>query len=382
MQACELWQHNNNLYSRNYKNKIKSAHVALDLKNVMIFIIFFGGYIMLSIDSCILAVPSDMVDINMKYFESTTTSPYGEVISMYSKPDIFGFHKVEVFWGVRLHLSSKILLEQYGYGININTIQRVFDVINTSKCIKLKTNELSDFKVHSCDFVANFKTDKPHTNYYQSLNLVNNPRYRNMHYADKNSQGFAFIGKQQKNKYFNFYDKEKELQRTKNREFVKAVGRSTLLEDFKNVIRIEFRAITHKQIRDSCQTPNIQLDHILNSEHSPLYTIYCEIIGNSKIPLDCVLFPENIKKKKDIGEFLYNLGCQCWLNQHNGSIQQALIPINNALRLTEKHNQSTSRESKKYSLKFQAIASSQLNFNSNPNPNEYIDEIRNFLFKH
>jgi hypothetical protein len=251
----------------------------------------------------------------------------------------------------------------------------VFDVIESSQFVKLKTRCLSDYKVHKCDFVANFKTEKEHMLYYQVLNLITNSHYKNVIYDEKKASGFTFIGKQDKNKYLNFYDKEKELLQLVNKPLVNAVGIDRLRDSFKNVIRIEFKAITFKQIKDFCGIKDIGLNHVLDGKGNPLHKIFYEIVGNAQIPENCVLLLEDIKSSKELNDFLLNLAYKVWLNQHNGNIGQALIPIKNKLKACEKDKQSVYNKFKTHKLKLQAIKSSPLDIN----PNEYIDEIKNFL---
>lgn len=336
--------------------------------------------IMIVVDSTTIAIHRDLVDVFGNNF-SRTTAPDGSLVKMVAKPDRIGINTIEVRPDiVRFDVSAKILSEQYKTGININTIGRVLDMINITGIIKLKSNNLSDYHVHKCDFMANFHTDKPHQNYYDALNIIHNPRYINAIYESTCKNGFAFIGKQSgRNKYMKFYSKEKELYRSCNKKFVEIVGISNLMSYFQNVIRIEFRAITHKQIRSYGNINNNDLESLLLSHGRPLYKMFCEILRGNSIQQDKLPLLGNIRTIKELESMLQYLGYNSWLNMFNNDIDNALSPIKQILKTTEKHKSNTSRTLKSYKDSFQKALNNDLIKIGTSNISDQINEIKEFL---
>jgi hypothetical protein len=338
--------------------------------------------IMISVDSITIAVPRELVDVVSTNF-SSTTAPDGSLIKMVAKPECIGINTIEVKPDiVRFDVSAKILLEQYSSGININTIERVFDMLNKTNIIKLNSNDLSDYKVHKCDFVGNFITDKPHQDYYNALNIIYNPRYRNAMYEKSCKTGFAFIGQQSsRNKYMKFYDKLKELHQSCNKRFVGVVGMHNLANYFEDAIRIEFRAITHQQIRTYSGIDSNSLHSLLLSNDNPLYKIFCEILRGNKMKINESLLVENITTNRELENMLLYLGCKTWLSNFDDDVCSALSPIKQILKAKEKHKSHTSRALKVYKDKFQEVLSNEINQTATI-PNSAIDnveEIKTFL---
>ncbi len=335
---------------------------------------------MIVLDSMTIAVPSNLVEVTDSCFSHTFDSG-GNLLRKVTKSNILGFNAIEVKPDItRIDVSAKIILEQYKDGININTIGRVLDTINATGIIRLKSNTLTDYKVHKCDFVANFHTNKPHQDYYNALNLIYNPRYTNAMYEKISKNGFAFIGKQSgSNKYMKFYDKEKELYRSCNKPFVKIVGMPNLMNDFKDVIRIEYRAITHEQIRIYSEINSNDLDSLLRGVGNPLYKVFCEILRGNSIKHDDLALLGNIRTIQELDYMLGNVGYTFWLNMFGNDLNNALSPIRQMLKLSEKYKSSTSRKLKYYKEKFQQLLSFEMATISDNNVTDSIDEIKRFL---
>lgn len=335
---------------------------------------------MIVADSMTIAIRRDLVDISGNHF-SRTTAPDGSLIKMVTKPAYIGINTIEIKPDVvRFSVSAKILLEQYSFGININTIDRVLDVINKTGIIKLNSNNLNDYHVHKCDFVANFHTDKPHQDYYNALNIVHNPRYRNAMYEKTCKNGFAFIGHQSgSNKYMKFYDKGTELSLPCNREFVECVGMERLMMDLQDVIRIEFRAITYKQIRDYSEVGSNDLESVLLANGNPLHKIFCEILRGNLIKQDRSPLLGKMKTIQELESLLQILGYKSWLNMFGNDLHSALSPIRQMLKANEKHKSNTSRKLRLYKDTFQKVLSNDITISGTSNITDHINEIKEFL---
>ena len=337
---------------------------------------------MISVDSITIAVPLELVDIVSTNFFSTT-APDGRLIKKVAKPECIGINIIEVKSDiVRFDVSAKILLDQYSSGININTIERVFDMLNKTNIIKLNSNDLSDYKVHKCDFVANFITNKPHQDYYNALNIIYNPRYRNAMYEKICKTGFAFIGQQTgSNKYMKFYDKWKELHQSYNKRFVETVGMHNLVNYFEDAIRIEFRAITHQQIRTYSGIDSNSLHSLLLSNDNPLYKIFCEILRGNSIKNNQLQLLGNISTIKNVEDVIQQFGSIVWLNMFGNDTGRALSPIKQVLKATVPHTSNRSRKLKAYRDLFQNnLGHGALECDSNY-INDHITEIGEFLIE-
>lgn len=335
---------------------------------------------MITLDSLTIAIAREFVEVNAMHFY-TTRSPDGNVLKMTAKPILIGIIVIEVMLNiVRITVSAKILLEQYKLGININTIDRVLDKINESGIIKLNSYNLADYQVHKCDFVANFCVDKPRHDYYCALSIVHNPYYQNRVYSDKYSNGFAFIGQQVKNnKYLKFYDKDIELNRSCNRQFIRAVDNDKLQNDFSDVIRIEFRAISLTQIRTYCDIESNSLESLLLSHANPIHKVFCEILRGNTIKSGDILQLEDINQIKDFESLIKQIGYQYWLSLYDNDINKALSPIKQILQVNISHASNRSRKLRSYKEFLQNAFINKMLASNDSCTSKNIDEISNFL---
>ncbi|MEN9391606.1 MAG: hypothetical protein RL017_904, partial [Pseudomonadota bacterium] len=131
-----------------------------------------------SFDTITLAISKDYVDIvNPSYFHTTTNSD-GVIVGKKSlKLNYTGLNVIKIEKNVcRITISAKILGANYVQGININTIDMVFEMINKSNIIKLKTFELAHYQIHYCDVVINYRINDGENleDYFYSLSMINN----------------------------------------------------------------------------------------------------------------------------------------------------------------------------------------------------------------
>lgn len=335
---------------------------------------------MITLDSITIAINIDLVDVLSNKF-TNTTDPDGVITNQLYKPDIIGFNKIEIKSDiVRFDISSKILLDRYKLGININTIELVFDAIDATGIIKFKSRSLLDFKVHKCDFVANFYVDKPQANYYNALNSICNSNYNNQIYQNSSLTGISYTSNNQsKDKnYLKFYDKQEELYRSSNKGFMNLTN-WMLLDQFSNVIRIELRANSFKQIRDFAAIKDNNLHDLLFSDENPIYKVFCQIIGSS-IQHNCMISDlTNVGNSKDLHKNLEFIGCKYLLENSNNDINYLLSVIRQGLKSNEMHKSNTSRVLKNFSQLCSNVIQSQFLSENKSNASEYIDEIKNFL---
>ena len=75
------------------------------------------------------------------------------------------------------------------------------------------------------------------------------------------------------------YDKEKELQRVENRDFISYLhDQDSLLSYFKGKVRFEFNLNSRQAIRETLNIEDTSIDEILNSTANPIYNFIDEVI--------------------------------------------------------------------------------------------------------
>lgn len=334
---------------------------------------------MITLDSMTIAIDRSLVDVNEKHFTKTVL-PNGSIAKMSIKPDIIGINNIEVLDStVRVSVSAKILLEQYKLGINQSTINQVFQAINNTSIIKLNSNKLADYTVHMCDFVANLYVKTNHDNYYNALNMISNHNYQNKKYKN----GFAFIGQQVvKNKYLKFYDKVIELNQPCNKLFVNKVGLQQLQNDFMDIIRVECRAITFKQIKAYANIDSNKLDCLLSSNANPLYKAFNEVCRGNTIQQYNLLSFDSIKTFKDYDMLIVLIAYQVILNMFNNDIARSLDYIRDALKLIDTYPSNLSRKIKECKTLLQNASQTNLYSAGEVNRIDYIKEMQERLLEY
>lgn len=75
------------------------------------------------------------------------------------------------------------------------------------------------------------------------------------------------------------YDKEKELQRAENRDFISCLhDQDSLLSYFKGKVRFEFNLNSRQAIRETLSIEDTSVDEILNSDANPIYNFLNDVV--------------------------------------------------------------------------------------------------------
>lgn len=262
----------------------------------------------MTLDSIKVHAPADVLSsINTdKFRHNVSTNGTGGQITKdryVSNGTITGLKMVEVNnidQSLTLELSAKILLDDYFQSININTIEQVFDMVNHSGLITIDKSRISDFDVHSIDSTKNINGHYKPKQYFDNMMMIpQNPKYVKEAYRgcgdNKHKTGIVFRGKQRtfKERLLG-YDKIEELKHEK--KFLKSVNRPMqVLNDFKNVARIECNLTNYGRIREYCNVSDQNLIHILESESTPNWTIWKRIKGAAVCQLELFNYPEQMK---------------------------------------------------------------------------------------
>ena len=337
---------------------------------------------MLSIDSCTLAIPRDMVDIVDPSYFRTITDSTGVIILQQAKAlNYFGLNSITVEYKIiRILISAKILGNDYMQGINIHTIETVITLINKSNIIKLKTVDPKDFEVHHCDVVANYRIEEGErlTDYFYALNLIHNPKYTTTPYKSNNILNGVSFNTKSKKGYFNCYDKYREMHLSKNRGFVQLLGENKVYSDCYNVIRIECRMSSFTKIRTEFASTTNTLSNILNSTANPLDATFSGILAG-RVNGNNLKTIANMNSIQDFKDMCISYGINAMIkkeyNNNPDDFANRVIP---SLTKDVKASSNKSRVKKACRQLIQnaiQTAVNQLNFS----PSQYIDKIGAFL---
>ena len=204
-----------------------------------------------------------------------------------------------------LEVSGKILRDKYYEGININTIEQVFDTINSLNFIKFDKSYLDKVEVLRCDVADNLQVKHKVDVYLDVLSQCMNPNYVISEYNRKSGRSVVFdkMVKSYKNR-MTFYDKGKEIM--KDKQLLKALSQSDI-ERFNNVLRCEQNITSFDRMRKSFKTSDNKLINILSSQQKVNYDTFNEIV--SRIP-EIVFIPKFQHFKSEIKYFGMLTICQ------------------------------------------------------------------------
>lgn len=147
---------------------------------------------------------------------------------------------------LQVELSAKILGNNYPKGLNINTIIQAVETINKTGIVSINQNKLIETaEVLRCDVTDNIKPEVSAEVIYKTLAAL--PIAKKYHvdlFNTKSNQGVVWKGNQKtvRDRQI-FYTKLIEIQRDKHFK-----GNTSILKDFKGVIRVESNHAQFKQL--------------------------------------------------------------------------------------------------------------------------------------
>ncbi len=207
------------------------------------------------------------------YYKYKQTSPFLlEVRADYNKHELV------------IEFTSKILREQYKELINKNNITRCFDEINRLGICQLNTQQiLSNSLVAKCDITKDIKG-------YDIKDIINQIRQNLSNYQKWVCKNYAgglvlenAVSTPRHKKRLTIYDKEKELMKATNAEFLKSLpNMEETIKHFTNTVRFELNINTEKQIRELLKISNNDLNNVIHSNANPILTIMDEAIREVK----------------------------------------------------------------------------------------------------
>ncbi len=174
---------------------------------------------------------------------------------------------------VMIELSAKILLDRYNDLITINTIKQALDNLNKTKGISFDTNCIIDKGMFCKVDVANdLNVLYDPADYISVLQFFSvNDRFFIEAYKDQ-SIVFRSCTKSKKRRLI-FYRKYPELLKKENNRLLKY----GLLENYKQVIRVEQNIVTFEAMRKAFQVEEPYIKSLLESKSKPNYDLFQNI---------------------------------------------------------------------------------------------------------
>lgn len=185
-----------------------------------------------------------------------------------------------------IEFSGKILLDEYPELINRTNIRKCLEHINNMGICQLDIEAIiNDSHIVKCDVTKDIEY-KEIKNIISdiSINLKNHKKWITKEYRG----GITLenvVNTSRYKKRLSVYDKNKELKKMKNNNFLAALkNQSTLLEYFKDKIRFELNINTMEQIRKLLNISNTNMQTVLNTEVNPILIVLDEAVSNEKEP--------------------------------------------------------------------------------------------------
>lgn len=320
---------------------------------------------MIALDSIKLKIPISDVEIqniaDFKWAGEETID--GDLIKEKYKllphisKSIIGLKDIEFTQGdLLLEISAKILLDNYLYGINKNTLEECFSKIKSIIIIK----NYSKIEMLRGDFNANLEIGCVR-NTIDALRLArSNVGFKVDEYRSSKNNGLAFIGTQKsyKNRQI-YYNKQVEMSQAKNRDFFKSCQNGNkLFNSLTNILRVEQNVTSFAQIRKSVGIEDdTLLTKILNSNSNPLLVKHKEIV---KFANQILLFDE-YKNQTKIQLAVEYMGFKGILDECQGDINLAVAFLKSFMEKNHKQKDSFYRYKKKLLIYYSGYYYNKIN---------------------
>lgn len=175
-----------------------------------------------------------------------------------------------------IEFTGKILLDRYREGINIDNIEYCLNQINQLGFCELDVNLIiQDSIVLKCDVIKEVRFD--------DINII----IRCIRQSLKNYKKWIVreyphgivlennVKTQNRKKRLVVYDKERELMKASNHNFVKCLGD---ISCYAGIVRFELNIKTMKQIRDLLSIESNMLNVVLSSKANPIFDVIDEAL--------------------------------------------------------------------------------------------------------
>ena len=199
-----------------------------------------------------------------------------------------------------LEFTGKILMDDYPQLINRNNIVQCLETINGMGICRIDTEAiLAHGEICKCDVTK----DIPSTQMQEIIaqlkqSLTNYDKWTCAKYQGNGLVIYNTVKTDRYKKRLSIYDKQKELNKACNREFLNTISnKQQLLDYFQDKIRFELNIDTKAQIRLLLGVMDNRLHSVLSSNANPILTVFDEAIRQN----------ENTAYHSDLKEYMMAL---------------------------------------------------------------------------
>jgi hypothetical protein len=166
---------------------------------------------------------------------------------------------------IEMEFSAKILGKDYYDGINLDTIDKVCNVLSTASEVDISAASLlNNSVVRKFDNTFNMKFDEPIGEYIKALEYgaIGGSKFNIREYGD---ESVVFEKQTIQKQRLLFYNKSVELQLPDNKAFRKLIGEDAILQ-FDGILRAELNVAQYRKLRDHYTTKKqggVSLNEIL-----------------------------------------------------------------------------------------------------------------------
>lgn len=194
-----------------------------------------------------------------------------------------------------IEFTGKILKEDYPQLINRNNIGKCLETINGMGICRIDTKAiLAHGEVCKCDVTKDVSSTQMQEIITQmKQNLSNYDKWTCAKYQGNGLVIYNTVKTDRYKKRLSIYDKQKELNKACNREFLKTItNKKELLDYFQDKIRFELNIDTKAQIRLLLGVKDNLLQTVLSSNANPILTVFDEAIRQNEV----TVYHSNLKE--------------------------------------------------------------------------------------
>lgn len=229
----------------------------------------------------------DISDIDLSVFITQTKD--GEVLYYKYKQETpfclliqADYNKQELV----LEFTGKILMDDYPQLINRNNIVQCLETINRMGTCRIDTEAvLAHGEICKCDVTKDILSSQmPEIISQLKQNLTNYDKWTCAKYQGNGLVIYNTVKTEKYKKRLSIYDKEKELRKACNREFLNLVkDQQSMIDYFKGKIRFELNIDTKAQIRLLLGVMDNRLHSVLSSNANPILTVFDEAVRQNEV---------------------------------------------------------------------------------------------------
>ena len=247
-----------------------------------------------------------------------------------------------------LHISAKVLLDDYSKGISLNTIEQAFDNISKVSLFEIDKNKaIEQGHLLTCDVTQNIKPMYDPVDCVEAMLLMKTARNTTIDtWTKRHNTGCAIDRsiKSEKRRLI-MYDKIKELMLKSSRHFLfNCKDGKQVQNSFKDVLRVEQNLTSLKSMRKQFKTIDTGLLPILKSVENPNHNVLSKVMNDAK-QID--IFNE-IDYNMTANEFVKFKGLERILRECHYDFDMIRVLFNRMQDHLPKSHESKSRTTRRY----------------------------------